>query len=94
MKMTKGPGAVAEQGGKLGDMAGGAVAAVGSWPKRTKTFLGEVRAETRRVTWPSAKQVRATTVVVIVTVFLFGAYFAVLDWIYTRAVGWLLRWGG
>ena len=33
----------------------------------------------RRVTWPSWKQVRATTVVVIVAVFAFAAYFAVVD---------------
>jgi preprotein translocase SecE subunit len=38
--------------------------------------------------------VRATTIVVIVTVFLFGAYFGILDWVFTRAVGWILQWGG
>jgi preprotein translocase subunit SecE len=74
--------------------SGGALAGVGSWPKKTRTFLGDVRAETRRVTWPSRGQIRATTVVVIVTVFFFGAYFGILDWLYTRAVGWLLRVGG
>jgi preprotein translocase subunit SecE len=31
------------------------------------------------VTWPSWKQVRATTAVVIVAVFAFAAYFAVVD---------------
>lgn len=35
--------------------------------------------EMRRVTWPSWKQVRATTLVVIITVFLFAAYFRVVD---------------
>ena len=33
----------------------------------------------RRVTWPTWKQVRATTTVVIVAVFVFAAYFAVVD---------------
>jgi preprotein translocase subunit SecE len=33
----------------------------------------------RRVSWPSWKQVRATTGVVIAAVFLFAAYFAVVD---------------
>jgi preprotein translocase subunit SecE len=33
----------------------------------------------RLVTWPSWVQVRATTIVVIVSVFLFSAYFAVVD---------------
>jgi len=84
---------VEEQGGKLAEGAGEALAKVGSWPKRTKAFLEDVRAETRRVTWPSFGQIQATTIVVIITVFFFGAYFGILDWIYTRAIGWILRWG-
>ena len=32
---------------------------------RTRTFLTEVRNELKRVTWPSRKEVYATTVVVI-----------------------------
>ena len=78
---------------RVGAAAGEALDTVGNWPKRTKAFVEDVRSETRRVTWPSAKQIRATTVVVIVTVFFFGTYFGILDWIYTRAVGWVLQWG-
>jgi len=33
----------------------------------------------KRVTWPPWKQVRATTAVVIAAVFLFAAYFFVVD---------------
>jgi len=44
-----------------------------------KEFLKDLHAEMRRVTWPNRKQVRATTLVVIVTVFAFAAYFAVVD---------------
>ena len=96
MKDTKeaSPGAKKEsREAMVGGAAGDAFSAVASWPKRTKTFLHDVRAETRRVTWPSFSQVKATTVVVIVTVFLFAAYFGILDWIYTRAIGWILRTG-
>ena len=91
MKATKGASAVEEGGGKFGEGAGEALSKVGSWPKRTKAFLEDVRAETKRVTWPSMHQIRATTIVVIVTVFLFGAYFGILDWFFTRAVGWILQ---
>jgi preprotein translocase subunit SecE len=38
-----------------------------------------VKAEMRRVTWPSRKQVLATTWVVIAATFLFAAYFFVVD---------------
>ncbi len=50
-----------------------------SWPEQTKSYIEEVKAEMRRVSWPSWPQVRATTGVVIAAVFLFAAYFAVVD---------------
>ena len=40
----------------------------------------------RLVTWPSWKQVRATTTVVIIAVFLFAAYFMVVDQIVESAI--------
>ena len=40
----------------------------------------------KRVTWPSWKQVRATTGVVIVAVFAFAAYFAVVDTLVGRFI--------
>ncbi len=49
-------------------------------PEQTKNYIEEVKAEMKRVTWPSWKQVRATTGVVIAAVFLFAAYFAVVDY--------------
>ena len=51
----------------------------GSWPQQTKSYIEEVKAEMKRVSWPSWTQVRATTGVVIAAVFLFAAYFAVVD---------------
>jgi preprotein translocase subunit SecE len=50
-----------------------------SWPEQTKSYIEEVKAEMRRVSWPSWPQVRATTGVVIAAVFLFAAYFSVVD---------------
>jgi preprotein translocase subunit SecE len=44
-----------------------------------KEFFMDLQAEMRRVTWPNRKQVRATTLVVIITVFAFAAYFFVVD---------------
>ena len=49
------------------------------YPKRAKTFLAEVRAEFKKVTWPPRKEVYGTTVVVIVTVFFFGFYLYGMD---------------
>jgi len=57
-----------------------------SWPAEVKDYFEELRAEMRRVTWPSWKQVRATTTVVLFAVFAFAAYFAVVDQLVSSAV--------
>ena len=59
---------------------------VAAWPEKIKNYVEELQAEMRRVTWPGWPQVRATTIVVIVAVFAFAAYFAVIDFIITRLV--------
>ncbi len=60
-------------------------------PGRTKSFLGDVRNEMRKVTVPSRKEVQATTTVVIITVFIFAAYFWVVDGIIGRSLDWAFR---
>ena len=58
---------------------GGAVETLKGWPQQVKDYIEGLRMEMRRVTWPTKKQVQATTIVVIITVFLFAAFFAVVD---------------
>ena len=50
-----------------------------SWPERIKSFYNDVRTEMRKVTAPRWKEVRATTAVVVITVFIFALYFAIID---------------
>ncbi len=58
-------------------------------------FLSDVRAEMRKVVAPSRKEVKVTTSVVIVAVFLFGIFFFVADGVFRIAVHLLLgRLGG
>lgn len=64
---------------------------VKSWPQRIKTFYTDVRMEMKKVTTPTRKEVQATTVVVIVTVFLFGAYFWLIDTAIGRLIDTILR---
>jgi preprotein translocase subunit SecE len=61
------------------------------WPVDIKNYYKELQAEMRRVTWPTRKQVQATTAVVIFTVFGFAAYFAVIDSVFSRAITRLLN---
>ncbi|MCI0412793.1 preprotein translocase subunit SecE [bacterium] len=44
-----------------------------------KTFFIEVNAEVRKVTWPTFKEVRDTTIVVIIAIFLFGIFLYLVD---------------
>ena len=51
---------------------------MGKWKEFTR-FLSDVRAEMRKVVAPTWKEVKSTTAVVIVAVFLFGVFFFVVD---------------
>jgi len=62
-----------------------------SWPEQTRSYIAEVQAEMRRVTWPSWKEVRATTGVVIAAVFLFAGYFEVVDAIVNSSITTLIH---
>lgn len=62
-----------------------------AWPDQAKNYIEEVRAEMRRVTWPSWPQVRATTGVVIAAVFLFAAYFAVVDYVCGQVINGVIH---
>jgi preprotein translocase subunit SecE len=61
------------------------------WPLQVKNYFEELQLEMRRVTWPSWKQVRATTAVVIVAVFAFAAYFAVVDQVVSNIINKLFN---
>jgi preprotein translocase subunit SecE len=64
---------------------------VTAWPQRLKEYFGELRQEMSRVSWPNRKQVESTTLVVIVCVFAFAAYFALVDKILTVGVAQIYR---
>jgi preprotein translocase subunit SecE len=65
--------------------------AAGNRFERLRLFLSEVRNELKRVTWPSQKEVYATTVVVIVTSVFFGLYLFALDQVLLAFFQWILR---
>jgi len=61
------------------------------WWQRTGEFLREVRNEMKRVTWPSQREVYATTLVVILTSIFFGVYLFAVDLMFSAGVQWILR---
>jgi preprotein translocase subunit SecE len=58
---------------------------VEQWKEFTR-FLSDVRAELRKVVAPSWKEVKSTTTVVIIAVFIFGLYFFVVDSICSKVM--------
>ena len=63
-----------------------------SWPERIKSFYNDVRTEMKKVTAPAFKEVRATTAVVIITVFLFGVYFWAVDNTIGSGINYLFKY--
>ncbi len=61
------------------------------WWSRSRVFLSQVRNEMERVTWPSWKEVQATTLVVILTSVLFGVYLWGIDLILSTVTGTIFR---
>ncbi len=60
-------------------------------PQKLVEFLKDVRAEMRKVITPSRVEVQSTTAIVIVTVFIFAAYFALVDFFVGHGVTALIQ---
>ena len=61
-------------------------------PRELKEFLENVRSEMRKVVTPTRAEVQATTTVVLAAVFLFAAYFFVVDTIFGQGVTRLIQY--
>ncbi|HWP99334.1 MAG TPA: preprotein translocase subunit SecE [Vicinamibacterales bacterium] len=66
-------------------------ARLAEWWRRARTFLAEVRNEMGRVTWPTRREVWATTLVVILASMFFGLYLFAIDIVLNRVVAWIFR---
>ncbi len=56
-----------------------------------KKFFAEVKAELKKVTWPSRNEVQSTTIVVIFTSIFFGFYLWGLDLGFSRLFALVLK---
>jgi preprotein translocase subunit SecE len=61
-------------------------------PREMMEFLKEVRSEMRKVVTPTRAEVQSTTTVVLAAVFLFAAYFFVVDTIFGQGVTHLIQY--
>jgi preprotein translocase subunit SecE len=49
------------------------------WYQSSRQFYLDVRAEMKKVSWPSRDEVFGTTVIVVASVFFFGIYLGLID---------------
>ncbi|MCI0410421.1 MAG: preprotein translocase subunit SecE [Acidobacteria bacterium] len=59
--------------------------------RQLRSFLAEVRAELKKVTWPGRKEVYSTTIVVMATTVFFGFYLWGLDLVFSRVLQQVLQ---
>ena len=57
------------------------------WYKRIGNFFRDVKAELKKVTWPSRQEVYSTTVVVIIASVFFGFYLFFMDVAFSWIMG-------
>jgi preprotein translocase subunit SecE len=55
-------------------------------PGRLIEFLGDVRAEMKRVSWPTLKHVQNTTIITIIAVIFFAIYLFLVDQALSRLI--------
>jgi preprotein translocase subunit SecE len=63
-----------------------------SQPQRLMDFLNDVRSEMRKVVTPARSEVQSTTGIVITTVFIFAAYFALTDYVFGQGITRLIQY--
>ena len=57
------------------------------------TYLQQVQQEGRKVVWPSWKETRQTTIMVMIMVVIMGAFFFAADYLIGIVVPWVLSFG-
>ena len=62
-----------------------------NWLTKTKTFVSEVRSELKKVSFPSRSEVISTTIVVIVTSFVFALFLWLADMAILKAYGFTVK---
>ena len=52
--------------------------------QRSTTFLREVRAEIRKISWPTWDDLRRSTLVITVIVIVLGIMIGLMDWLFSK----------
>ena len=61
-----------------------------SFFKRVGLFLGDIKSELRKVTWPNRDDLQKTTIAVVVSSILFGIYLFGVDMLFSQIIDWVI----
>ncbi|HSR48030.1 MAG TPA: preprotein translocase subunit SecE [Anaerolineales bacterium] len=56
-------------------------------------YFRETAAELRKVTWPTRQEARELTTVVVIVVVLMAIALGLVDYLFSRIIGWLIALG-
>ena len=60
-------------------------------PSKIATFFRDLKTEFKRISWPSFKQVRNNTGIVIAFIIILGLFIAVVDFLFTYLYQFILK---
>ena len=80
--------------GKAVSRGGKQRAAAPGFFARTGQFIRDTRAEMRRVTWPTANEVKNTTIITLIAVVFFALYLFGVDRVWAYLIDHLRGWLG
>ena len=58
---------------------------------RIKDWFVDIKAELKRVVWPSFKKVKQNTIIVLLFVLIVGAVIWILDWLFSAGIALLIK---
>jgi len=58
---------------------------------KIKNYIGNVKAELKKVTWPDKRILRNSTVVIIVFMIIMAVYFGIIDVIFAKLISLIIR---
>jgi len=56
---------------------------------RLTTYVQQTREELRKCTWPTWAELKGSTVVVFISIFILGTFTVLVDFIFTMLVRWI-----
>ena len=62
-------------------------------PNAVVRYFRETAAELRKVTWPTRQEARHLTTVVVIVVIIMAIALGLVDYIFSKLVGWLITLG-